>query len=192
MALNDRQKLFVLAYVETLNATEAAKQAGYSDKTARSIGSENLTKPDIRAEIDRHFEARSMGKGEVLARLTDIARGDMGDFISVEGDEDAALVYTNLGKAKAIGRLRLIRKIKITERDLGESGREVKTEIELYDAQAALNTLGRKHGVFDSKREDDDSDEPEEDEAEIGDDALRVEAALLEAANGSSSNRSAP
>jgi phage terminase small subunit len=38
------------------NATEAAIRAGYSTHTARSIGSENLTKPDIARElIDMEF-----------------------------------------------------------------------------------------------------------------------------------------
>lgn len=45
--MNHRQKLFALEYLQSGNATQAAIAAGYSKKTARSIGSENLTKPDI-------------------------------------------------------------------------------------------------------------------------------------------------
>ena len=47
MALNDKQEMFCREYLVDLNATQAAIRAGYSDKTARKIGSENLTKPDI-------------------------------------------------------------------------------------------------------------------------------------------------
>jgi len=51
--LNEKQRLFVIEYLKDFNATQAAINAGYSKKTARSIGQENLTKPDIQAEISR-------------------------------------------------------------------------------------------------------------------------------------------
>ncbi len=49
--LTDKQQRFVEEYLVDLNATQAAIRAGYSKKTARDIGYENLTKPDIRAAI---------------------------------------------------------------------------------------------------------------------------------------------
>ena len=49
--LTDKQALFVLEYLVDLNATQAAIRAGYSAQTARKIGSENLTKPDIMQAI---------------------------------------------------------------------------------------------------------------------------------------------
>ncbi len=49
--LNQKQKTFCLAYVECYNATEAAKVAGYSEKTARQQGSRLLTNVDITAYI---------------------------------------------------------------------------------------------------------------------------------------------
>jgi phage terminase small subunit len=55
--LTDKQKSFVENYVLTLNATDAAKKAGYSEKTAYSIGSENLTKPEIKKAIKEHLDA---------------------------------------------------------------------------------------------------------------------------------------
>jgi phage terminase small subunit len=51
MALTARQARFVEEYLKDGNATRAATVAGYSKKTARSIGAENLTKPDIAAAI---------------------------------------------------------------------------------------------------------------------------------------------
>ncbi len=42
-----------------LNATRAAIRAGYSEKTAKSVGHENLIKPDIQAAIAKAMEARS-------------------------------------------------------------------------------------------------------------------------------------
>ena len=54
--LNEKQRLFVIEYLKDFNATQAAINAGYSKKTARSIGQENLTKPDIQAEISRQVD----------------------------------------------------------------------------------------------------------------------------------------
>jgi phage terminase small subunit len=51
MALNDKQKRFCQEYLKDLNATQAAIRAGYSEKSARSIANENLTKPDIQQYI---------------------------------------------------------------------------------------------------------------------------------------------
>lgn len=52
MALNAKQQRFVDEYLIDLNATQAAIRAGYSEKTAGSIGQENLTKPEIAKAID--------------------------------------------------------------------------------------------------------------------------------------------
>lgn len=50
--LTDKQQRFVDEYLIDLNATQAAIRAGYSEKTAKSIGQENLTKPDIAKAIE--------------------------------------------------------------------------------------------------------------------------------------------
>lgn len=57
--LTDKQAAFVREYLVDLNATQAAIRAGYSKKTARKIGSENLSKPDIATAIRKALEARS-------------------------------------------------------------------------------------------------------------------------------------
>lgn len=49
--LRDKQEKFCREYILDYNATQAALRAGYSEKTARSIASENLTKPDILARV---------------------------------------------------------------------------------------------------------------------------------------------
>lgn len=79
MALNERQKRFCDEYLIDLDATNAAIRAGYSKKTAYSIGSENLKKPELRKYIDErlemHKEKAIADQEEVLQLLTDIARG---------------------------------------------------------------------------------------------------------------------
>jgi phage terminase small subunit len=57
--LNPRQAQFVKEYLVDLNATKAAIRAGYSEESARSIGSENLTKPDIQEAIAEAMAKRS-------------------------------------------------------------------------------------------------------------------------------------
>ncbi len=57
--MTPKQQRFVDEYLIDLNATQAAIRAGYSKKTARAVGSENLTKPDIRAAVAEAQQARS-------------------------------------------------------------------------------------------------------------------------------------
>jgi phage terminase small subunit len=64
--LSEKQKRFVSEYLIDLNATQAAIRAGYSAKTARSVGSENLTKPDIAAAI-AEAQAKAAEKAEWTA-----------------------------------------------------------------------------------------------------------------------------
>lgn len=54
--LNAKQQAFVDEYCIDKNATQAAIRAGYSEKTAKEIGCENLTKPNIRAAIDEKLK----------------------------------------------------------------------------------------------------------------------------------------
>lgn len=57
--LTTKQKIFVLEYIKDFNATRAAKAAGYSEKTAKQIGSENLTKPVVQQEIAKAVSKRA-------------------------------------------------------------------------------------------------------------------------------------
>ncbi len=78
MALSDKQRAFCEHYAACLNATEAARRAGYSAKTARSIGAENLTKPDIQkyiAELTKPKRERRIATiDEALQYLSDTMR----------------------------------------------------------------------------------------------------------------------
>lgn len=47
-----KQELFIQEYIKTGNATSSAIKAGYSEKTARVIGQENLTKPALKKRIE--------------------------------------------------------------------------------------------------------------------------------------------
>ena len=93
MALNDRHKRFCDEYLKDCNATQAAIRAGYSEKTAKSIGDENLTKPDIRAYLDARMEQihnkNTADAQEVIEYLTSVLRGESkAEEIVVEGTGD--------------------------------------------------------------------------------------------------------
>ena len=79
--MNERQKRFVDFYIQTGNASEAARRAGYSERIANRIGAENLSKPVIRTAIDERLKElenhRVADTQENLERLTAIARGEV-------------------------------------------------------------------------------------------------------------------
>lgn len=78
-----RDKLFVIAYCETLNVALATNKAGLKHpRTGYSI----LRKPEVAEAINEVMRAH-MGENEVLVRLARIARGDMTDFITVQPRE---------------------------------------------------------------------------------------------------------
>lgn len=91
MNLTPKQKAFADYYIECGNSTEAARKAGYSAKTSRSIGAENLTKPDISAYIAERMqvqnEARVASADEVLQFFSSVMRGEVKDQFGL----DAAL-----------------------------------------------------------------------------------------------------
>lgn len=59
MSLTKKQKSFVEEYLIDLNATQAALRAGYSEKTAKQMGTENLAKPVLKKAIEERLEKRS-------------------------------------------------------------------------------------------------------------------------------------
>ena len=148
MALTNKQRVFVEEYLRTFNATAAAIAAGYSEKTASVIGHENLRKPNIDAEIKSRLSERAMPADEVLARTADIARGDLTEWLTADGDIDIEALRSS-------GRGHLLKKYKVTRRSTTtKSGNEfetVTTEIELYPADAAHDKLMRFHGLYNDR-----------------------------------------
>ena len=78
--LTPKQKAFCEYYLETGNQTEAAIKAGYSRKTARVIGQENLLKPAIK----EYLEKRIANSNEVLEYLTRVMRGEEKDQFGLD------------------------------------------------------------------------------------------------------------
>lgn len=83
--LTPKQQRFVEEYLIDLNATQAAIRSGYSEKTAKSIGQENLTKPDIQKAIEeaqnKRTEQAQIDAAYVLKRLVEIDQMDVLDIM---------------------------------------------------------------------------------------------------------------
>lgn len=101
--LTPKQQAFADYYIETGNATEAAIKAGYNKKTARQIGSMNLTKVDIKQYIEERLskiEDERIAKGEeVLQYLTKVMRGEEKDQFGLDASlQDRTKAAELLGK----------------------------------------------------------------------------------------------
>lgn len=99
--LTEKQKRFIDYYVETANATESAKRAGYSSKTAKNIGAENLTKLNyfIQERLQELGDIRIASQEEVLQYLTKVMRGEEKDQFGLDASlQDRTKCAELLGK----------------------------------------------------------------------------------------------
>lgn len=99
--LTEKQKRFIDYYIETANATESAKRAGYSSKTAKNIGAENLTKLNyfIQERLKQLEDNRIASQEEVLQYLTKVMRGEEKDQFGLDASlQDRTKCAELLGK----------------------------------------------------------------------------------------------
>ena len=86
--LTEKERIFADEYIKTTNATQSAITAGYSEKTARSKGSQLLTKVNVRKYIDEVMHERSKNTiataDEVLEYLTSVVRGEEKDAFGLD------------------------------------------------------------------------------------------------------------
>ncbi len=126
-SLSEKQKRFIDYYVELGDATQAAIKAGYSKKTAKAIGCENLTKPNLKKCIDEKLkkleEKRVASATEVMQLLTSAMRGEL--------DEEVVVV-------ESIG-------------DYCSEAKIIKKKIGLKDRIKAAELIGKRHRLFTDK-----------------------------------------
>lgn len=140
--LTAKQRLFVEHFLgrANSNATQAAILAGYPERSAASVGWENLRKPEIAAAISARYAEAALPANETLARLGEQARNEASRFFDVSDGRG----YVDLQGLKDAGLMHLVKGIKNTEHG---------QEILFYDAQAALVQIGRHHKLFTDKTE---------------------------------------
>jgi phage terminase small subunit len=100
--LTAKQERFVEEYLVDLNATQAAIRAVYCEKTARSVGSENLAKPDIAAAITEAKKNRpdrpEITQDYVLANIVEVLARCRQVRPIVRADGTNAMVETEDGE----------------------------------------------------------------------------------------------
>jgi len=139
MATN-KQKAFIEHYLTCWNATQAALEAGYSERSAGSIGNENLQKPEIRQMIEARLRDLQIQADEVLVRLSQQARFDPLKYALIVGMDQVSI---DLTKIRADGLGHMVKKLSYDKNG--------NLTIEFYDSQAALVHLGRHHALFTDK-----------------------------------------
>lgn len=146
-SLTVKQRRFVDAYIETGNAAEAARRAGYKSRNADVMGRENLRKPTVRKILEarlKEIEDKRIAKAkEVMEFLTYSMRGEIKEeVVVVEGTGD--------GCSKA----------KIIEKQIGANDR-IKAAVQLakrYGLDRPEDADGEAHITFKFERGGDDGD----------------------------------
>lgn len=154
--LAPKQQRFVEEYLVDLNATQAAKRAGYSEKTAHTIGHELLKKPEIAAAIQAAQFERSK-RTEVTADrvLLELAR---------IGFSDVRRLFTDVGNLREIASLDdetapAISAVEVVTKpgaDVDENGNrtvEYVHKVKLWDKNSALEKIAKHLGMMVERHE---------------------------------------
>ena len=119
MKLTEKQKRFSDYYIETGNATESARRAGYKGKNLNNVASENLAKVGVKSYIDEKLkilqDERTASAKEVLEFLTKSMRGELDEEIVVvegtgDGTSEARKIKKQIGLRERIKSAELLGK----------------------------------------------------------------------------------
>ena len=103
--MTEKQLRFVDFYVQTGNASDAARKAGYSHRTAYSIGEQLLRREDVRAAIDARLKelesTRIAETQEILEHLTSVVRGNVTETVVTNSGKKFDVVVAEKDRLKA-------------------------------------------------------------------------------------------
>lgn len=117
--MTPRQEKFCVEYLIDLNATQAAIRAGYSDKTAYSMGQRLLKNVEIQSRIkkmrDEYYDKTIMSAKEVEYLLSKAGRGELKEEVVVvegvgDGFSESKIVKKHLSAKDRIKALELMGK----------------------------------------------------------------------------------
>ena len=154
--LTAKQQRFVEEFLVDGNATQAAIRAGYSERTARSIAQENLTKPDIAQAIAAGQRARSTHLGttadDIARELAKLGFANMADYLTVGEDGQPTLDWSQLTRDQAAA----LQEVTVDEYvdGAGDDAREVrKVRFKLGEKRSALVDLAKLLGFWKERHE---------------------------------------
>lgn len=143
--LTNKQARFVDEYMIDLNATQAAIRAGYSKKTAKEIGFENLTKPYIAEEIAKRQEGISdrnkITVDELIQILAEDARVDPLDVFDENGNVQCLEDIPPAAR-------RAIKKIVSSVFEDKQGNKTTRYQVELYSKHDAIEKLMKHLGGY--------------------------------------------
>jgi phage terminase small subunit len=150
--MNTKQRKFALEYAKDPNATKAAIRAGYSKRSAHSIGYDLLKKPEIVKAIQKKLAKYEITAEKVLAEIAKLGYANMQDYTRVDSDGKPVL---DLSK---ITRDQFAAVAEITEDTTGGQGDGerklvLRTKLRLHDKTKNLELLGRHLKLFTDKVE---------------------------------------
>jgi phage terminase small subunit len=152
--LTPKQSIFVKEYLIDLNATQAAIRAGYSEKTAYSIGEENLKKPVIAAAIQEAMDKRGtrteITADRVLEEIAKLAFFDPRKFFNPDGSP-IPIQDLDDNTAMALSGIDVLEEYEGSGKDRVFVGYTKK--FKLSDKKASLELLGRHLKLFTDKVE---------------------------------------
>ena len=147
LKLTPKQKLFCDYYLISLNATEASIKAGYSKKTAKEIGAENLTKPNIKEYLQNSMNKRAekleITADKVIGEIAKLAFANTTDILEIT---DTPIKIKDLSKLDTTC-------ISSAEEVFDKDGCRVGVKVKLHDKTKNLELLGRHLGLFKDKVE---------------------------------------
>lgn len=145
--ISAQQRMFVDHYCVDFNATEAAIKAGYSPKSAMSLGCQLLKNPKVQAAIEERLEdygnQNAVLKARILRELSAIAFSNITDYMSFR---DSGTTIRNSDELTRI-QTAAIAKVRehITVNSFGENRN---FSFELHDKTKTLELLGKHVGMF--------------------------------------------
>lgn len=152
MTLSPKQQRFVEEYLIDLNATQSAIRAGYSKKTAGSVGGENLQKPEIAAAI-RSAQLERAGRtgitqDRVLKELARIGFADIRHLFTWNEERAAYVPSRDLTEDQAAVVSAVKARTRRFTNDSGETETTIELELKTYDKLSALEKIGKHLGMF--------------------------------------------
>lgn len=143
--LTPKQKKFADNYIKTGNATQSAIEAGYSKKTAPTIASENLIKPNIKSYIDEKMKEieseRIMGAQEALEFLTNVVRGEELETKVVATQFDVSTVQVPADvKTKISAAKEILKRYPGNDKLLEQQIRKITAEADISEYKAKVMT----------------------------------------------------